>query len=247
MRNKALPGTIEIEKEATPQSAQAFGFSGTLGDFSLVDAAGGTSSSKTFTVLAPGTYTVSEAVPADWEFTGVTCTNPGVAITDPQVAITLTPGGSVVCTYRNTRFEPPVPPTPPVPRTPPVPPDGGGVLPDVSSSTTLSINKTAPRVARVGQRIRFTVTVTNTGTVAATGVRAGRITCHPAQTAERWHMITQAEIYRDAVKLLRDLPPHEQCRHIVQMVYDGSLTHEQGKELLYTLVDHEIDASAQRH
>jgi hypothetical protein len=33
----------------------------------------------------------------------------------------------------------------------------------------------------------------------------------------------------------------------VQMVYEGSLTHEQGKDLLYALVDHEIDVSAQRH
>jgi len=36
------------------------------------------------------------------------------------------------------------------------------------------------------------------------------------------------------------MPPYEQCRHIVWMVYDGSLTHEQGKELLYALVDYEI-------
>ena len=60
-------------------------------------------------------------------------------------------------------------------------------------------------------------------------------------------MIAQAQAYQAAVILLRDLAPYEQCRHIVQMVYDGSLTHEQGKELLYALVDDEIDASAQRH
>ena len=134
------------------------------------------SSSKIFAGLAPGTYTFTEAVPENWELTGVTCTDPAVAITGPQVAITLPPEGSVVCTYRNTRVDPPVPPEPPLPPVPPEPPvppvpPGGGVLPDVSSSTTLSIDKTAPRVARVGQRIRFTVTVTNTGTVAATGVR----------------------------------------------------------------------------
>jgi hypothetical protein len=57
----------------------------------------------------------------------------------------------------------------------------------------------------------------------------------------------RAEVYQAAVTLLRDLEPYEQCRHIVQMVYDGSLTHEQGKELLYMLVDYEIDPSAQRH
>jgi hypothetical protein len=60
-------------------------------------------------------------------------------------------------------------------------------------------------------------------------------------------MIQRAEAFRAAVTLLRDLPPYDQCRHIVQMVYDGCLTHEQGKDLLYALVDYEIDAPARRH
>ena len=60
-------------------------------------------------------------------------------------------------------------------------------------------------------------------------------------------MVARAEPYKAAVMLLRDLAPYDQCRHIVQMVYDGSLTHDDGKELLYALVDYEIDASAQRH
>jgi hypothetical protein len=56
-------------------------------------------------------------------------------------------------------------------------------------------------------------------------------------------MIAQADVYQAAVKLLHDLPPYEQCRHIVQMVHDGSLSHEQGLQLLYLLVDYESDAS----
>jgi hypothetical protein len=56
-------------------------------------------------------------------------------------------------------------------------------------------------------------------------------------------MIARAEVYQAAVALLRDLPPYEQCRHIVQMVYDGSLTHEEGLQLLYTLVGYGIDPS----
>jgi len=56
-------------------------------------------------------------------------------------------------------------------------------------------------------------------------------------------MIARAEKYQAAVALLRDLAPYEQCRHIVQMVYDGGLTHEEGLQLLYTLVGHEIDPS----
>ena len=53
-------------------------------------------------------------------------------------------------------------------------------------------------------------------------------------------MIPRAEAYQAAVSLLRDLAPYEQCRHIVQMVYDGTLPHEQGKALLHALVDDEI-------
>jgi hypothetical protein len=60
-------------------------------------------------------------------------------------------------------------------------------------------------------------------------------------------MIERAEAIQAAVTLLRDLAPYDQCRHIVQMVYDGSLTDQQGKDLLYALVDDEIDAPAQRY
>ena len=60
-------------------------------------------------------------------------------------------------------------------------------------------------------------------------------------------MATRVEAYQAAVMLLRDLPPHEQCRHVVQMVYDGSLTHMQGKELLYMLVDYETEAATRPH
>ena len=53
-------------------------------------------------------------------------------------------------------------------------------------------------------------------------------------------MTARAEVFKAAVILLHDMAPYEQCRHIAQMVYDGTLTHEQGKELLYALVDYEI-------
>jgi hypothetical protein len=59
-------------------------------------------------------------------------------------------------------------------------------------------------------------------------------------------MIERAKAFQAAVTLLRDLAPYDQCRHVAMMVYDGSLTHEQGKDLLYALVDDEIDAFAQR-
>jgi hypothetical protein len=55
-------------------------------------------------------------------------------------------------------------------------------------------------------------------------------------------MIGEAEKYQAAVKLLVDLPPYEKCRHLVQMVYDGTLTREQGLELLHRLVKQNADA-----
>ncbi len=118
VRNRIRPGTIEIEKQATPQGSQGFQFTGSLPPFTLVDAAGGSASSRTFTGLVPGTYTVRELVPANWQLTGVTCTPAGAAaITGAEVAITLAAGGSVVCTYRDRRDDtPPTPPTPPTPR-----------------------------------------------------------------------------------------------------------------------------------
>ena len=53
-------------------------------------------------------------------------------------------------------------------------------------------------------------------------------------------MNARADVFKAAVILLYDMAPYEQCRHIAQMVYDGTLTHEQGKELLHALVDYEI-------
>jgi uncharacterized repeat protein (TIGR01451 family) len=87
----------------------------------------------------------------------------------------------VSCTFQNMRGDepPPEPPTPPdPPPTPlpplppePVPPDTGGEGSQIDSATQLRVVKTATRIARVGRRIRFTLTVTNTGPVAARGVR----------------------------------------------------------------------------
>jgi hypothetical protein len=56
-------------------------------------------------------------------------------------------------------------------------------------------------------------------------------------------MSAQPDAFQAAVMLLRDLAPYDQCRHIVQMVWDGSLTQQQGKDLLAALVDHEIDTA----
>jgi uncharacterized repeat protein (TIGR01451 family) len=166
-------GVIEITKVADPQSSQEFSFTSSISDFTLVDSGDGSSqSSRTFRDLPPGTYTFSELVPANWELTGISC-DPAdaAAITGAQVTIALVAGGSVVCTYSDRRTptppepptpEPPTPPTPPPTPLPPPPPP-----PEPPPSTQLRVVKTMPRTARVGQRIRFRLTVRNVGSTAA--------------------------------------------------------------------------------
>jgi uncharacterized repeat protein (TIGR01451 family) len=181
-RNKIRKGTIEIKKEATPQSSQAFPFTGgTLGDFTLVDDGKGTSSSKTFTP-PPGTYTFNEAVPADWQLTGISCVPVEAAvISGTQVTITLASDGAVTCTYMDQKNETPTPPEPPTPTPPtptpptPVPPTPGGGASSEDPGTQIRVTKTSARVARVGDRVGFTLTVTNVGSETATDVRVADV------------------------------------------------------------------------
>jgi len=96
--------------------------------------------------------------------------NPAAAATiaGADVTITLAPNAAVVCTYSDTRVDPPVPPEPPTP--PPGPPP-----PPPPPPTEIVVVKTMPRVARVGRRISFRLRVTNTGSVPATNVRLADI------------------------------------------------------------------------
>jgi uncharacterized repeat protein (TIGR01451 family) len=179
VRNRIIPGTISIEKSANPEGSQEFPFSGSLGDFTLVDPS---AASRSFTGLAPGTYTVRELVPANWALTSIACTPAtAVAIAGPQATITLAPGGAVACTYFDTRINPPPPeppeppepptPVPPVPDIPPEPPPPPAPAPP----TVLDVSKTMSRVARVGERVRFRLTVRNVGEVAATNVHVADV------------------------------------------------------------------------
>jgi uncharacterized repeat protein (TIGR01451 family) len=185
VHNQIIPGTIEIEKQATPQGPTPFPFSGSLGDFSLVDDGTGDSASKVVSNLPPGTYTVQELVPAGWELSGVACIPAGAAtIGAAQVAITLAPAGSVVCTYSDLRVRPPVPPEPtpaPTPSPSPSPSPSPAPQPPAPAEVAglpvaaLRVLKAAPRVARFGERIRFALTVTNVGTNAAMNVQVADV------------------------------------------------------------------------
>jgi uncharacterized repeat protein (TIGR01451 family) len=157
--------------------------------------------SRTFTVQAPGTYVVSEAQQdsrlrlapsATWTLTAITCSTGSTAVvTIPQVSIMVAPGDEVSCKFTNARGDeppppppdppppppeppPPPPPAPPAPPPPPGPPEPPPP-PTSPPSTQLRVVKTMPRVARVGRRIRFRLTVTNVGSVTARRVRIADI------------------------------------------------------------------------
>ena len=115
-------GGITIIKDAVPNAAQDFGFTGTgtgiTASFSLDDDADGTlSNSQAFTSLTPGgTRTITESAVAGYTLTDIACTgatNSTVAFTganvdpafqagDNTVSIGLAAGESVSCTFTNT-------------------------------------------------------------------------------------------------------------------------------------------------
>ena len=94
-------GTITIIKDAVPNDAQDFSFtcSAPLGTFSLDDDADGTLSNSNGPVMvAPGTYSCSEATVSGWTQTSATCSDSSLVS-----AINLAPGESVTCTFANTK------------------------------------------------------------------------------------------------------------------------------------------------
>ena len=109
-------GSITIVKDAVPNAALDFNFTSTsdqlttIGNFSLDDDADGTlPNSRTFSNLAPGNYTVTEAgLPiSGWDLTNLVCVGGG-ANTSSNTAtgvstIGLDAGESVTCSYTNTK------------------------------------------------------------------------------------------------------------------------------------------------
>ncbi|MFQ5433335.1 MAG: hypothetical protein ACE5FD_00505, partial [Anaerolineae bacterium] len=90
---KALGRTIIIEKQTDPDGAtESFAFSTDYGpNFSLAD-----DETNDSGPLTPGTYAVSENVPAGWVQTSATCSDGS----DPG-AISLGAGETVTCTFEN--------------------------------------------------------------------------------------------------------------------------------------------------
>ena len=90
-------GTVVVTKN-TVGADGSFAFTSTMpgaGSFSL--ATGSNTASRTFNGVTPGTYTISEIVPAGWALTGATCSN------GTPDSFTVTAGATVTCTFTNTR------------------------------------------------------------------------------------------------------------------------------------------------
>lgn len=110
-------GILTIVKDASPDNAQDFTFSGTapIGNFSLDDDGDGTlPNSQSFTLsgaIAPvGTnYSVTEtSIPAGWDLTAIVCDDTGDASTTTNLGtatatVNLDEGDIVTCTFTNTQ------------------------------------------------------------------------------------------------------------------------------------------------
>ncbi|HEU0235176.1 MAG TPA: hypothetical protein VFR14_01915, partial [Candidatus Limnocylindrales bacterium] len=99
-------GSVTIVKDARPNDAQDFAFSGGLGAFSLDDDATATLPSQmTFGNLVPGSYAVTEGATAGWDLTNLVCndTDGGTTIQGATATIDLDPGQHITCTFENSK------------------------------------------------------------------------------------------------------------------------------------------------
>ena len=153
-----------------------------------VVASGGNGTTTDPLIIGVGEGTVSESAGAgtrlaDYD-SSVECTRNGtvaVSVKGTKVDGAVANGDVVVCTFTNVRKgtptpEPPTPPTPtpptPTPPTPPVPPPPPTPLPLLD----LVVVKTAsPTTVTVGQRIIWTMTVTNDSDVEAADVNGLKV------------------------------------------------------------------------
>ena len=101
-------GTVVINKTAVGGDA-TFAYTGTgagvSANFNIITSGG--SGSQTFTNIAPGAKTVTEsAPPAGWNFTSLTCSDPGdngTTTAGQGATIDLDAGETVTCTYTNSK------------------------------------------------------------------------------------------------------------------------------------------------
>ncbi len=115
-------GSLTIIKDAVPNDAQDFSFTGTgtgISGFTLDDDADGTNSNtQTFSNLSTGSYSITEGSTSGWDLSNLSCTGAtSSTITytgasggtnnfesgDDTVNITLAAGEDITCTFENTK------------------------------------------------------------------------------------------------------------------------------------------------
>lgn len=101
-------GSLTIVKNANPHSSQSFGFTTSglgLSSFTLSDdGIAGSSNSKIFNNLLPGTYSVSEGDVAGWDKTNAVCTSSIPGTSQIPSNLNLSSGETIVCTFTNTKL-----------------------------------------------------------------------------------------------------------------------------------------------
>ncbi len=107
--NLVNKGTITVVKDAEPNDAQDFSFSGALGAFSLDDDADATlSNTKVSAPLFPGSYTITENATSGWTLAQLSCVSGQTPVGKRDgnvVSFSLNPGENITCTFTNTRDE----------------------------------------------------------------------------------------------------------------------------------------------
>jgi hypothetical protein len=106
-------GSITIVKRIHDDSTTGFTFTVPAAldpalSFTLTPSVAGAEASRTFADIAPGSYDVTEQVPATWKLIGVNCSDPTqdsvTSLAAARATINLAAGESVTCTFDDTKL-----------------------------------------------------------------------------------------------------------------------------------------------
>jgi hypothetical protein len=104
----SVGASIKILLDSSPNAATDFAFSGDLGAFPLDDdASAALPNQRTFSGLAAGDYTITQANTAKWSLTDLACNTPQtIDLTHRTVTIHVGASSSVVCSFTDAKRQP---------------------------------------------------------------------------------------------------------------------------------------------